>query len=84
MNVSSENIAPETLATISDQAKIRGLSIDEYLRELIPQTVGETASKARFSDAEFELDMVSFAEESGHGTTYSGGYSRKDIYSDHD
>lgn len=37
MNQTVEQIRPETIALIEAQAKLAGLSVDEYLRSLIPK-----------------------------------------------
>jgi hypothetical protein len=80
MNAALEQIKPETLATIEAQAKAAGLSVDEYLRNLLPQT--EDFKPA--DNEEFEADMLAFAEETKDLSTYNGTYSREDIYFDHD
>ena len=60
MNRSLEQIKPETIALIESQAKQAGLSIDEYLRGLIPETNGtqtplhETASPHELASAYLE------------------------------
>jgi len=60
MNAILDEIKPDTAAMLSAQAAARGLSIDEYLKNLLGLVNGESAS--RFSMAEFETDMETFAE----------------------
>lgn len=40
MNKSIEQISPETIALIESQAKLAGLSIDDYLKTLMPSGKG--------------------------------------------
>jgi hypothetical protein len=74
MNATLEQIRPETLSL--------GLSMDEYLRRLLPPE--ELALKADANDDEFEKDMTIFAEGAENLPAYNGTYSREDIYFDHD
>lgn len=41
MSAILEDIAPETVEKIAAQAKMRGLSVDEYLRSLLPDESDE-------------------------------------------
>ena len=41
-----EDVTPETAEKITAQAKIRGLSIDEYLRSLLPDELDQASEKA--------------------------------------
>jgi hypothetical protein len=82
MNATLEQIRPETLSLIETQAKHLGLSMDEYLRRLLPPE--ELALKADANDDEFEKDMTIFAEGAENLPAYNGTYSREDIYFDHD
>ena len=81
MNTMIEQIKPETLAIIERQAKTFGLSVDEYLRNLLPKTVKESSLQ---NGDEFETDMLAFAEGTENLSAYNGTYSREDIYFDHD
>lgn len=45
MNQTIEQISAETIALIESQAKIAGLSVDDYLQSLIPQTNGHEESR---------------------------------------
>ena len=84
MNATLEQIKPETLALIETQAEHLGLSIDEYLRRLLPTDEQELALKPDTKDDEFENDMIVFAEGTENLPEYNGTYSRQDIYFDHD
>jgi hypothetical protein len=83
MNATIKQIKTETLEIIEKQAKIFGLSVDEYLRSLLPKTE-KNLSLNGDADDEFEADMIAFAENSESVSTYGGNYSREDIYFDHD
>lgn len=50
MSATLEDVKPETAAKIAAQAKMRGLSIDEYLRSLLPDDrdqLEQNASRAK-------------------------------------
>ena len=81
MNATIEQIKPETLAMLERQAKAFGLSVDEYLRNLLPKTEREISLQ---NGDEFETDMLAFAEGTENHSAYNGTYSREDIYFDHD
>ncbi len=84
MNTTLEQIQPETMTRLETQAKHLGLSIDEYLRRLLPQIEPELALAADPQDDDFEKDMLAFAEGTEHLPIHNGNYSREDIYFDHD
>ena len=84
MNTTLEQIKPETLALIKAQAENSGLSIDEYLRRLLPKGEQDLALKSDTKDDEFENDMLVFAEGTENLPEYNGTYSREDVYFDHD
>lgn len=81
MSVNIEEIKPEILKKLEKQAKIFGLSIDEYLLAVLPKTEKELPLS---SGDEFEADMIAFAEIDKNLSSYDGTYSREDIYFDHD
>jgi hypothetical protein len=83
MSANIKQIKPETLAILERQAKIFGLSVDEYLRSLLPKTEKELSLEGDAND-EFEADMIAFAEGTETLSGYNGTYSREDIYFDHD
>ncbi len=45
MSAILEDVKPETAEKIAAQAKMRGLSVDEYLRRLLPDESDEQAGK---------------------------------------
>lgn len=75
-----KEIKSETLAILEKQAKVFGLSVDDYLRSLLPKTEKELP----LSGGDFESDMNAFAEGTENLKSYNGTYSREDIYFDHD
>jgi hypothetical protein len=78
MSVNIEQIKPETLTIIERQAKVFGLSVDEYLRSLLPKI--EKELPLANGDEEFEGDMLAFAEDTENLSNYNRTYSREDIY----
>ena len=84
MNPTLKDIKPETLTLIESQAKNLRLSVDEYLRGLLPPDERELALRPDRDNEEFEADMAAFAQDSDDSPTYNGTYSREDIYLDHD
>jgi hypothetical protein len=83
MNSTIEQIKPETLALIAEQAYQLDLSIDEYLRRLLPVNDNDLSLRSGADEQEFETDMLAFAEDTT-SSLYQGSYSREDIYFDHD
>jgi hypothetical protein len=65
MNQTLAEIKPETLALIELQAKSAGVSIDEYLRGLLPGDHLELSLPTDSAEADFEADMAAFAETTG-------------------
>lgn len=76
-------ITPETVALIESYAKHAGLTVEEYLRSLLPSHESDLGLPAETSVNDFEQDMEAFAESSDDTGSYSGSYSRQDIYADH-
>ena len=83
MNTTHEQVKPETLAIIEARARLTGLSVDDYLRSLLPPDERDMSLRSDAADDEFEADMITFANDTDE-TNYNGTYSRKDIYFDHD
>jgi hypothetical protein len=83
MSLILQEIKSETLEILENQANMFGLSVDDYLRSLLPKTVNNLSLEGDLND-EFEADMIAFAEDSEGVANYNGTYSREDIYSDHD
>ncbi len=78
-------IDSETAEMLAAQARARGLSVDEYLKELLePTSEPRINAPSTRSDAEFEAAMEVFAEGTDDVQPYTGTYSREDIYFDHD
>jgi hypothetical protein len=86
MNATPAEIAPETIQTLIDQAAASGLSVNDYLRQLlgitgeagaVPPTPGESLG-------EFMTDLEALAEGTEHLPPSTLTYSREDIYFDHD
>lgn len=84
MNQTLKEIQPETIDLIASQANAMGLSVDQYLRGLLPADELELGLKADATIDEFESDMSAFAETFDRPLHYNGSYSREDIYSGHD
>jgi hypothetical protein len=84
MNTTVEQIKPETLALIERQAKAWGMSVDEYLKSILPNGESNLSLKSHKGVEEFEVDMKDFAELAEDQSDYKGTYSREDIYFDHD
>lgn len=82
MNQTLEQIKPETIALIEANAAHLGISVDDYLRRLLPTGEQELALKADAKDDEFEADMLAFAEETNDLPEYNGTYLREDIYAE--
>ncbi len=76
-------ITDETVSLIESYAKHAGMTVEEYLRSLLPSTENDLGLSAETSAKDFDRDMEAFAETSGNSAPYSGTYSREDIYADH-
>lgn len=83
MNTIAEQIKTETLALLEKQAETFGMSVDEYLKSILPNGENDLSLNADLA-AEFEMDMKEFAETSEIRREYDGTYSREDVYFDHD
>jgi hypothetical protein len=57
-----EQIKPETAELIAADAKARGLSVDEYLRSLLPQTDGGVDGERLYETATSEEWVRGFRE----------------------
>ncbi|MGI8543872.1 MAG: hypothetical protein ACR2MD_10405 [Aridibacter sp.] len=84
MKTTVEQIKADTLELLERQAKTFGMSIDEYLKSILPKGENDMSLEAEKDDAEFESDMQEYAESFENQTEYNGTYSREDIYFDHD
>lgn len=85
MNPVLEEIKPETAERLAALAKEKGVSVDEYLRSLLPGANGaEAAAEAEMSPAEIDRILDELAAIAGDITPLPRDFSREDIYSDHD
>ncbi len=74
-------ISPETIALIESYSKHLGISVDEYLKSLLPSPDVDLGLSAD-SGEDFISDMESFSF-GNEPVEYTGSYSREDIYADH-
>jgi hypothetical protein len=78
-----EQIAPEVAQALITQAKATGLSVNEYLRQLLGLTNGTQTPEGESPEA-FMADLESLSEGTEHLPPSAITYSREDIYFDHD
>lgn len=79
MNTTPEQVKPETLAIIEANAERFGLSVDDYLRSLLPTEEKELALKADEQSEESEEEreikrQKSIAWIKSHRAEYGGKY----------
>ncbi len=82
MSALLEGITPETAEKLLAESKAQGLSVDDYLKSILPKNGDEGHSK-QISMAEID----SILDELSKGTDAPAlpeDFSRADIYSDHD
>ena len=81
-----DQIKPDTAETIRAEARARGLSVDEYLKSLLPQANGDDGSvdESKMSLREIDQLLEELAEGSENLAPLPPDFSREDIYSDHD
>ncbi len=84
MNTSLGQIKPETIAAIESLAGLSGLSVDDYLRSLLPPGEMDMSLRPDAADGDFEADIDSFSVMSDDRPIYNGTYGRDDVYFDHD
>ena len=82
MSAIFEDIAPETAAKIAAQAKLRGLSVDEYLRSLLPDEFAQAQEKAFSPEEKAKLWREWIASHSVKGVIADD--SRESIYTRED
>jgi len=75
-------VSQETAVLIESYARHAGVSVEEYIRALMPSS-GDLGLRANDIEADFDVDMASLADDSAQDFAYSGSYSREDIYADH-
>ena len=78
-------VRPDIAHKLAALAKAKGVSVDELLLALINCLEPAQDAASEPSLAEFEQDMDALAEGLENIVVrYESGYSRKDIYVDHD
>jgi hypothetical protein len=76
-------ITSETVILIESYAKHAGLTVEDYLRSLLPSSENDLGLSAETTVEDFDRDMESFAVAAEAVVPYAGSYSREDIYTDH-
>ena len=77
-----ENVTPEMAAKIAAHAKTRGLSVDEYLRTLLPDDCDQAEEKTLGPDEKAKLWRELIANHSVKGVIADD--SRESIYTRED
>jgi hypothetical protein len=76
-----DQINPETAETIAAEARARGLSVDEYLKSLLPQSNGDEDEKPLYETATPEEWVRAFREwTTSHPILPTADDSREGIY----
>ena len=83
MNSEVLELEAKTAAAVRENARRLGISVDEYMKMLLPPET-ELALGGDSPDDAFERDMLEFGENVGQSNAYTGNYERSDIYFDHD
>lgn len=79
------NLQPQIESQIAAQAAARGLSVDDFISNLLEKSFILVKELREISLEEFERDLDALAEGLEHlPSDYHGTYSREDIYFDHD
>lgn len=81
MNSILQQITSETAERLAAQARAHGLSVDEYLKTLLPDANGHPE---QLSSAEVDQILDELPEGSEHLPALPPHFSREDIYADHD
>jgi hypothetical protein len=94
MNAILNQIAPETVGVLVQQAAAHGLSPNEYLQQLLRLHNGHQDDLSLAADptpvtteeslAAFRQDLEALAEDTEHLPAAPITYSRAEIYFDHD
>jgi hypothetical protein len=77
-----EQLKPETIDKLAENAHAAGLSLDAYLNTLLG-LLNDGTGLSKLSDEEFEAVMDEFSRGSEHIPPLPPDFSRADIYSDH-
>ncbi len=80
MNPVLQQITPEPAEQLVAQARAHGLSVDEYLKDILPDT---NRHPEQLSSAEVDQILDELAEGSEHLPALPPNFSREDIYADH-
>jgi hypothetical protein len=81
MNTELIDIDPKTAAVVKENARRLGITVNDYLRLLLPPET-EMALGGDEQEDTFEDDMHEFGSGSAQ-RSYGGTYDRADIYFDH-
>ena len=87
MHKALEQIRSETAEMIAAQAQERGLSVDDYLRTLLPRSYRETQQRPLYTTAtpeELALAYARWAASHQPGTPVVADDDRESIYEDGD
>ncbi len=83
-------LKPEIEARVKEEASAQGLAVEEFLVSVIEGTFQNGAEDKQLlakpeamSDELFLADMKELAEGTENLLSYTGNYSREDIYFDH-
>lgn len=79
----SIEIDDHTLAQLSAQAQAQGVTLDAYVRALIAPA-SAAKSNGALSSVDFEHALDELLMDSGDLPVLPGGFSRANIYGDHD
>lgn len=76
-----DQIKPETAETIAAEARARGLSVDEYLKSLLPQSNGDETERPLYETASPEEWVQAFRQwAASHPNLPIADDSRESIY----
>jgi len=78
-----EQIQPEIIAQLSARARERGEDINRFLRTVLDETEAAPCEPPPMSLAEVDRLLDELSEETQHVTPLAPGFSRSDIYFDH-
>jgi hypothetical protein len=81
MDPRSNELRPETIDRLAQNAQAEGLSLDAYLNALLG-LLNEGPALAEMPEAEFEAFIEDFSKGSEHFPPLPPEFSRTDIYTD--
>ncbi len=82
MNAILEEVKPETAELIAAQARVLRISVDELLNRMLARLAEPQPKEMPLTEVDQILDELS--ESSGNLSPLPAGFSRADIYFDHD